>query len=59
MSDQYTMASAGRCTVHPQHIMVNQGRSEQHYADTYWCSCGKRALGNGDEARARAARGTE
>lgn len=59
MSDEprvYTMANANRCTVHPQHQMVNQGRDEAQYADVFLCACGERTIGNTDERRARAGR---
>jgi hypothetical protein len=49
----YVVASTDRCTVHPQHVMVNQGRSEPHFADLFRCDCGKRAIGNTDAGAAR------
>lgn len=52
MTDSYRMANANRCTVHPQHVMVNQGRSEQLYADVYLCACGERRLANADASPA-------
>lgn len=58
MSDSYVMANANRCTVHPQHVMVNQGRDETLYADVYRCDCGESRFGNTDENRARHAPGT-
>lgn len=58
MTDSYVMANANRCTVHPQHVMVNQGRNEAMYADVYRCDCGEHRIGNTDENRARYAPGT-
>jgi len=51
--DGWRMASADRCTVHPQHWLVNKGRDEMLDADVYRCDCGKTALSNTDEAAAR------
>lgn len=53
MTDRHIMASADRCTIHPQHVMVNQGRSEMLYGDLYRCDCGKTTLANTDEPRLR------
>lgn len=47
------MASADRCTVHPQHVMENEGHSEILMADVFRCACGKWDLGNTDESKAR------
>lgn len=52
--DSYVVANSRRCTVHPQHVMVNQGRSDAHAADLFECACGETAIGNTDEALARA-----
>jgi hypothetical protein len=49
--DWHIMANANRCTVNPQHVMVNQGRNESLYGDVYHCECGEWALGNTDEQR--------
>lgn len=51
MTESYVVATADRCTVHPQHVMINQGRREHLYADLYQCGCGRRELGNRDEPR--------
>lgn len=59
MSEQYVMANARPCTVHPQHIMVNQGRREELCADLFECACGERAIGNTDEPRAHRATDVE
>lgn len=58
MSDSYVMANANRCTVYPQHVMVNRGRSEVLFADVYRCECGEWRIGNTDENRARYAPGS-
>lgn len=58
MTDSYVMGSANRCTVHPQHVMVNRGRSDAHFADIYRCDCGEQRIGNTDENRARYTPGT-
>lgn len=55
MADSYVMVNARCSPVHPAHVMVNQGRSEQHYADVYRCDCGEQALGNTDELKHRLA----
>ncbi len=53
MPDSHTMATERPCTAGPQHLMVNQGRSEQHFADLYACACGLTRIGNRDEHAAR------
>jgi hypothetical protein len=53
MADQYIMANANRCTVHPQHVMVSKGRMDALYADVYRCDCGESRMGNTDESRRR------
>jgi hypothetical protein len=58
VSDSYVMANANRCTVHPQHVMVNRGRVDALFADVYQCDCGERRIGNTDESRARHAPGS-
>jgi hypothetical protein len=55
VNDSYAMANANRCTSFPQHIMVNQGRVEELFADVYRCDCGQSALGNSDESKRRTA----
>ncbi len=52
-SDQYIMTNANRCTVHPQHIMINRGREEKFFADIYRCNCGEWRIGNTDETKSR------
>lgn len=52
-ADSYVMANANPCTVHPQHVMVNQGRREDLEADLFACACGETAIGNLDEGTVR------
>lgn len=54
--DVIVMANANRCTVHPKHLLVNQGRVEELFGDLYRCACGESRLANTDEARARGER---
>lgn len=48
------MANGNRCTVYPQHLMVNTGRSEALCGDLYRCACGESSLNHKDEGKARA-----
>jgi hypothetical protein len=57
IGDTQIMASADRCTVHPQHVLVNEGRDESLYGDVWRCVCGKWELNGTDEFKARIARG--
>lgn len=51
--ETYVMANANMCTVHPQHVMVDQGYSLPHFADVFRCACGETRIEHTDEWMAR------
>ena len=52
-ADSYVWATADACTVYEQHIMVNKGRRDELAADMFQCKCGKTAIQNKDEDKAK------